>query len=68
MDTVTERSITAPFAELSDVLRGDLIVTGDKAMQKLGSFRGIPIVSAAQFVARLQQGHTGPPGPSGQTS
>jgi FAD/FMN-containing dehydrogenase len=29
MDTVTERSITAPFAELSDILRGDLIVTGD---------------------------------------
>lgn len=29
--------------------RTDLIVTGDKAMQELGSFRGIPIVSAAQF-------------------
>jgi uncharacterized protein len=49
--------------------RADLIVTGDKAMQELGSFQGIPIVSAAQFVAQLQQqGHTGPPGPSGQTS
>jgi uncharacterized protein len=48
--------------------RADLIVTGDKAMQDLGSFRGIPIVSAAQFVARFQQGHTGPPGPSGHES
>jgi len=48
--------------------RADLIVTGDKAMQDLGSFRGIPIVSAAQFVARLQQGHAGPPGPSGHQS
>jgi uncharacterized protein len=49
--------------------RADLIVTGDKAMQELGSFQGIPIVSAAQFVAQLQQqGHTGPPGPGGQTS
>jgi predicted nucleic acid-binding protein len=47
--------------------RADLIVTGDKAMQELGSFRGIPIVSAAQFVTRLQQGLTGPPGPSEQT-
>ena len=34
-----------------------------------GSFQGIPIVLAAQFVAQLQQqGHTGPPGPGGQTS
>jgi putative PIN family toxin of toxin-antitoxin system len=49
--------------------RADLIVTGDKAMQELGSFQGIPIVSAAQFVARLQQqGHSGPAGPGGQTS
>jgi predicted nucleic acid-binding protein len=49
--------------------RVDLIVTGDKAVQELGSFRGIPIVSPAQFVARLQQqGHTGPPGPGGQAS
>jgi uncharacterized protein len=49
--------------------RADLIVTGDKAMQELGSFRGIPIVSAAQFVTRLQQqGLTGPPGPSEQMS
>ena len=48
--------------------RADLIVTGDKAVQKLGS-RGIPIVSAAQFVAQLQRkGHTGPSGPSGQAS
>jgi uncharacterized protein len=48
--------------------RADLIVTGDKAMQELGSFRGIPIVSAAQFVTRLQQqGLTGSPGPSEQT-
>lgn len=48
--------------------RADLIVTGDKAMLELGSFRGIPIVSAAQFVAQLQQrGQTGP-GPSRQTS
>jgi uncharacterized protein len=46
----------------------DLIVTGDKAMQDLGSFRGIPIVSAAQFVTRLQQqGLTGPPSPGEQT-
>ena len=49
--------------------RADLIVTGDKAMQELGSFRGIPIVPAAQFVAQLQQqGHTELPGPRGQTS
>jgi predicted nucleic acid-binding protein len=49
--------------------RADLIVTGDKAMQELGSFQGIPIVSAAQFVAQLQQqGDTRPPGPGGQTS
>jgi predicted nucleic acid-binding protein len=49
--------------------RADLIVTGDKAMQELGSFQGIPIVSAAQFVAQLQQqGHTESPGSSGQTS
>jgi uncharacterized protein len=49
--------------------RANLIVTGDKAMQELGSFQGIPIVSAAQFVAQLQQqGHTEPPGMSGQTS
>jgi uncharacterized protein len=49
--------------------QADLIVTGDKAMQELGSFRGIPIVCAAQFVAQLQQqGHAEPPGPSGQTS
>jgi len=49
--------------------RADLIMTGDKAMQELGSFQGIPIVSAAQFVAQLQQqGRTGPPGPGGQTS
>ena len=48
--------------------RADLIVTGDKAMQELGSFRGIPIVSAARFVTRLQQqGPSGPPGPSEQT-
>jgi uncharacterized protein len=47
--------------------RADLIVAGDKAMQELGSFRGIPIVSAAQFVAHLEhQGHTGPSGPGGQ--
>ena len=49
--------------------RADLIVTGDKAMQDLGSFGGIPIVSATQFAAHLQhQGHTGPPGPDGQAS
>ena len=48
--------------------RADLIVTGDKAMQELGSFREIPIVSAAQFVTRLQQQDlTGPPGPNEQT-
>lgn len=48
--------------------RADLIVTGDKAMRELGSFRGIPIVSAAQFVAQLQQDQTGPsPGPRGHT-
>jgi uncharacterized protein len=48
--------------------RADLIVTGDKAMQELGSFRGIPIISAARFVTRLQQqGLTGPPSPSQQT-
>ena len=48
--------------------RADLIVTGDKAMQELGSFLGIPIVSAAQFVTRPQQQDlTGPPGPSEQT-
>ena len=48
--------------------RADLIVTGDQAMQELGSFRGIPIVSAAQFVAQLQQGRQTGPGPSGQMS
>jgi uncharacterized protein len=47
--------------------RADVIVTGDKAMQELGSFRGIPIVWAAQFVTRLQQqGLPGPPGPADQ--
>jgi uncharacterized protein len=49
--------------------RADLIVTGDKAMRDLGSFRGIPIVSAAECVARLRQhGYTGPPAPPGRLS
>jgi len=39
--------------------QADLIVTGDKAMRELGSFRSIPIVWAAECVARLQQ-HTHP--------
>lgn len=42
--------------------QADMIVTGDKAMRELGSFRGIPIVSAAECVARLrQQGLIEPP-------
>jgi putative PIN family toxin of toxin-antitoxin system len=43
--------------------RADLIVTGDKAMRELRSFRGIPIVSAADCVARLQEGRTQPAEP-----
>ena len=46
--------------------QADLIVTGDKAMRALGSFRGIPIVSAADCMARLlRQPDHGPPTPRG---
>ncbi len=48
------------LAELLDVLacaiagRADLIVSGDKHLHGLGGqYRGIPIVSAAQAVARV---------------
>jgi hypothetical protein len=70
VDTVLTGQVTLVFSpallEAAAAGRADPIVTGDKAMQKLGSFRGIPIVSAAQFVAQLQQqGHTEPPGLAG---
>jgi predicted nucleic acid-binding protein len=53
--------VTSPalLAELARVLeaaaagQADLIVTGDKAIRALGSFRGIPIVSASECMARL---------------
>jgi predicted nucleic acid-binding protein len=44
--------------------QADLIVTGDKAMRALGSFRGIPIVSAAECMARLPRQPD--PGPSAE--
>ena len=47
--------------------RADLIVTGDKATQDLGSFRGIPIVSPPSSWHDSSK-VTGPPGPSGQES
>jgi uncharacterized protein len=44
--------------------QADLIVTGDKAMRELGSFRGIAIVSAAECVARFRlRGLIEPPKP-----
>lgn len=63
---------SALLAELARVLeaaaagQADLIVTSDKAMRALGSFRGIPIVSAADCMARLpHQPDPGPPAPRG---
>jgi putative PIN family toxin of toxin-antitoxin system len=41
------------FIECSVALKADLIVSGDKALQAVGEYRGIPILSPADFLTKI---------------
>jgi hypothetical protein len=41
------------FIECAIALKADLIVSGDKALQAIGEYRGIPILSPADFLTNF---------------